>query len=433
LKISFETDKFKYISDDSREAGGDVAFFCSKQNIKYLDSVKKKGAKVLYVDEFKRLLDIDSIKVIGVTGTNGKTTTSAAIYSLLLDLGERAAFQGTRGVFANDEKIADKSLTTPPLLETLYNIKRAKDLGCSYFVMEVSSHAINQGRIEGVDFALKVYTNLTQDHLDYHKTFSEYKRVKESFFGDESKKLINKDAKKIEFNLKNAYSYALDAPATFNILAFRLRDGIDALMRHFDKECTFSSPMYGLFNLYNITAAIASVKLLTDFPLEAICKEVENFAGVGGRMEVVSDDPLIIVDFAHTPDGMEKVLDSMKDRELVVVFGAGGDRDRDKRAKMGVVANRFAKKIYLTNDNPRSEEPMNIIEDIYKGISDKDKTKILPDRREAIKTAIEELESDEVLLVLGKGDEEYQIIADKMLPYDDREVIRELIKENFKA
>jgi UDP-N-acetylmuramoyl-L-alanyl-D-glutamate--2,6-diaminopimelate ligase len=383
------------------------------------------------VQELLDKLSLDDIKIVGITGTNGKTTTAAAIYSILLDFDEKVAFQGTRGVYINDERVEDKSLTTPSIFNTINNLIRAKNAGCKYFIMEVSSHAIDQDRIESLKFALKVFTNLTQDHLDYHKTFEEYAKVKGKFFLDESLKLINKDSKKINFNTKNCYTYALDAPASFNILAYSLKSGITALIKHFDKEESFTSPMLGFFNVYNLLAAIASVKLITKYPLKQICENVEEFAGVSGRMEIVNYDPLVIVDFAHTPDGMDKVLDSMKDKEISVVFGAGGDRDRRKRVMMGRVANRYAKKIYLTNDNPRNEDPKLIIDDIYQGISEREKVKIILDREEAIKSALKELDKNEILFILGKGDESYQEIGVEKIPFDDRVVSIAQIKDIF--
>ena len=180
--------------------------------------------------------------------------------------------------------------------------------------------------------------------------------------------------------------------------------------------------MFGLFNIYNLTAAISAVKLLTDKSLKEIVKEVENFGGVSGRVEVLNREPLIIVDFAHTEDGMKQIFDTFIDKEIIVVFGAGGDRDKTKRRKMGLIANRYAKKIYLTNDNPRSEKPENIIQDILDGIDiarDKD-VKIILDREKAIKTAIKNLIKDEILLILGKGDEEYQIIGDKKISFSEK-------------
>ena len=426
MKISVENQKYKYITDNSKEVDDNTAFLITEQNRKYFD---KSFKHTITPQEFKKIYDLDSIDIIGITGTNGKTTTAAAIYSILLDLGYNVAMQGTRGFFINDEKIEGKSLTTPQISDTLNHLKIAREKKCDYFIMEVSSHAIEQKRIESLNFSLKVFTNLTQDHLDYHKTFKEYKRVKESFFSDDSKKLINKDAAKINFNIKNAFTYALDVPATFNITAYTFKNGMSAAIRHFNEIETFNSNLYGLFNVYNLLAAIASVKLLTSKPLKDICEVVENFAGVSGRMEVISHEPTIIVDFAHTPDGMEKVLDSLKDRDISVVFGAGGNRDKSKRPLMGKVANRFAKKIYLTSDNPRDEEPEKILDDISVGITNKDKLKIIEDRQKAITKAIQELQKDEILLVLGKGDEDYQEVKGKKIKFSDKDVIKKVLNE----
>lgn len=432
MKYPIENQEFQFITDDSSECNAHTAFLQTKQNTTFLENAKENGAShILTVDALKNIYDINEIKIIGITGTNGKTTTAAAIYSLLLDLGKKVAFQGTRGLYVNEERIEEKTLTTPPIFKTLHNLYVAKEKNCEFFIMEVSSHAIVQERMEGLEFGLKVFTNITQDHLDYHKTFDRYLHVKSSFFADDGLKLINKDATKITFNQKNCYTYALDVPASFNILAYSMNDGLTAAIKHFDIQEQFHTPMRGLFNLYNITAAIASVKLLTSFSLVEICAVCENFAGVSGRMEVVSERPLVIVDFAHTPDGMDKVLDSLKDKEISVVFGAGGDRDASKRVMMGRVANRYAKKIYLTNDNPRSEDPLKILEDIDNGIAQKDKVTILPDRKDAIEVAIDELEEDEILLILGKGDEEYQEIGSKKLPFDDRVIAKAILKEKF--
>jgi UDP-N-acetylmuramoyl-L-alanyl-D-glutamate--2,6-diaminopimelate ligase len=307
-------------------------------------------------------------------------------------------------------------------------MKQVLDLGCNYFIMEVSSHAIHQKRIEGITFALKVHTNVTSDHLDYHGTVEEYRRVKSLFFADETPKLLNKDdIKTITYNPVNAQSYGVDEPATFKVQAFSLLHGITAGIKHMREEATFHSPMVGLFNLSNLMAAVGAVEMLTQKPIQEVCDVVQHFAGVAGRMEVVSRDPLVIVDFAHTDDGMYQVLDSIKDRDISVVFGAGGNRDKGKRPRMGAVAGKFAKKIYVTSDNPRDEVPEQILEDILVGLYGKDKVVATPDRRLAIKMALDELEGDEVLLILGKGDEEYQEIKGVKHPFDDREVVRELL------
>jgi UDP-N-acetylmuramoyl-L-alanyl-D-glutamate--2,6-diaminopimelate ligase len=429
VKCPITVDGYDFITDDTNAVDAKTLFLRTSQNQRYYDAMEHKPESI-GVDELIDIWGIKTLKIVGVTGTNGKTTTTAAIYSFLLDLGENPALQGTRGLFAGEERIEEKSMTTPSILETLHNMKQVLDRGCNYFIMEVSSHAIHQNRIEGLDFALKVHTNVTSDHLDYHGTVEEYRRVKSLFFADETPKLLNKDdINSITYNPANAQSYGVDEPATFKVQAFSLVHGITAGIKHMQEEATFHSPMVGLFNLFNLMAAIGSVSMLTGRPIQEICDVVEHFAGVAGRMEVVSRDPLVIVDFAHTDDGMYQVLESIKDRDISVVFGAGGNRDKGKRPRMGAVAGRFAKKIYVTSDNPRDEMPEMILEDILVGLVGKDNVTATPDRRLAIKMALDDLEGDEVLLILGKGDEDYQEIKGVKYPFDDREVVRELLQE----
>ncbi|WP_309499791.1 UDP-N-acetylmuramoyl-L-alanyl-D-glutamate--2,6-diaminopimelate ligase [Sulfurovum sp.] len=427
MKLEFQRDGYRFLSDDTNKLDAQTLFLRTAQNTVYYEKLVSKPATVC-VEEIISFWELEEMKVVGVTGTNGKTTVTAAIYSFLLDLGERPALQGTRGLFAQEKRIEEKSMTTPSILETLHNMKQAKNLGCNYFIMEVSSHAIDQKRIEGLKFALKVHTNVTSDHLDYHGTVEEYRRVKSLFFADESPKLLNKDdIKSITYNPVGAQSYGVDEPATFKVQAFSLLEGITAGIKHLQAEATFHSPMVGLFNLFNLMAAIGSVQMLTGKSLEEICEVVEYFAGVSGRMEVVSRDPLVIVDFAHTDDGMHQVLEAMKDRDISVVFGAGGNRDKEKRPRMGAAAGRYANKIYVTSDNPRDEVPEMILEDILVGLHGKEHVIATPDRRLAIKMALEALEKNEVLLILGKGDEDYQEIKGVKHHFDDREVVRELL------
>jgi len=416
---------FSSITDDSTKCSDTTAFVLTNQNKNYVDSVT---CKIITPSDCLDMLGIKKkIKIIGITGTNGKTTTAAAIYSMLLDLDKKVAFQGTRGCFINEKRYRDKSLTTPPILQTIANIKKAVDKDCEYFIMEVSSHAIDQKRIEGLDFALKIFTNISQDHLDYHGTMDAYIAVKSAFFTDESLKLINKDDGKIRFNRKNCMTYGADNPSTYKVAAYSLKEGVSGVIQKFDKMYDFYSPLHGFFNLYNLVAAISALDMLKVAPMEKICKSIEGFAGVEGRMEVVSSDPLVLVDFAHTPDGMDKVLDALKERNIIVVFGAGGDRDRDKRPKMGNIASRYAKKIIATSDNPRSENPKKIIEDIVAGIKDKSSLHIEVDRREAIKYALDIREENEIIVILGKGDEEYQEINGKKICFDDRKIVREIL------
>ena len=430
MKISFEKKKgYKYICDDTSLLDSTTLFLKTEQNKNYYESMDNKPAFIEPI-ELMILWEIDTMQVVGVTGTNGKTTVTAAIYSFLLDLGEKPALQGTRGLFAQEKRIEEKSMTTPSILETLHNMKQTFELGCKYFIMEVSSHAIDQKRIEGLRFALKVHTNVTSDHLDYHGTVEEYRRVKSLFFADETPKLLNKDdIKNISYNPIGAQSYGVDEPATFKVQAFSLLHGITAGIKHLREEETFHSPMVGLFNLFNLMAAIGSVQMLTGKPIAEVCEVVEHFAGVSGRMEVVSREPLVIVDFAHTDDGMHAVLESMKDRDISVVFGAGGNRDKEKRPRMGAIAGRYANKIYVTSDNPRDEVPEMILEDILVGLRGKDNVTACPDRKLAIKLALDALEEGEVLLILGKGDEDYQEVKGVKHPFDDRAIVRELLRE----
>lgn len=415
------------VTDDSREADAKSAFLATELNKAHWQEAQARGARMIGASALIDALGLRPMEVVGVTGTNGKTTTAAAIYSILLDLGYDAALQGTRGFFIKDEKVEEKSLTTPPALTTIHHMFRAKEAGVEFFVMEVSSHAIAQNRIDGIEFSLKVHTNVTSDHLDYHGTVENYRAIKSSFFQDESRKLINRDENVLTFNPKNAYGYGLENPATYKVMAYTLAGGVSGVLKHFETVVPFETALQGHFNLYNVTAAIAAVHLLTDEDLGEICEMAENFGGVAGRMERVSEDPLIIVDFAHTEDGIRQVLDSLKEKELRVVFGAGGDRDRSKRPKMGAAAASMAKKIYLTSDNPRSEDPRAIIEEIAAGVEDKRKIEKIVDRRAAIEKAIAELQPGEALLVLGKGDETHQQIGEEKIPFDDRAVIREIL------
>jgi len=428
LKIELPNQSYKYVTENSKECDSDTAFVLTTQNEKYLEDAKSNHAhSIIKIEEIAPLFGVDKIKIVGITGTNGKTTTASAIYSFLLDLGYKVAMQGTRGLFMNDTVVEGKSLTTPSVLNTYRHIYQAVEAGCEYFIMEVSSHAIVQKRIEGLDFELKILTNITQDHLDYHKTLGEYISVKNSFFQDEGKKLINKDEDRAAFNIKNTYTYGIENPATYRLMAYSLNDGSSGIIQHFQEIVPFTASLHGFFNLYNLMAAISATHLITDKSLEEVCDVVDNFAGVSGRMEQVCAAPNVIVDFAHTPDGMQQVLNALKEKELLVVFGAGGDRDKSKRPLMGRVAATLAKKVYITSDNPRHEDPDSIVNDILDGIEDKENVVVELNRKKAIEMALDDQEESEVVVILGKGDESHQIIYDERFPFDDREVVRELL------
>ena len=420
----------KIFTDDSQSATQESTFVISKHNEQYVEKAKQNGCiDFIESHELKEYFDFSSIKIIGITGTNGKTTTAAAIYSILLDLGYKVALQGTRGFFINDNRVEKYSLTTPIQLGNFGHIQKAIENKCDFFVMEVSSHAIEQKRIEGLDFELKIHTNITQDHLDYHNTIEEYIAVKNSFFQCDGKKLINKDDKNIKYKMKNTYAYGAENPATFKVSAYSLKNGIHVALQHFSNIVNFSSPMMGYFNVYNLTAAVSAISLVTDMPLQKICDQVEKFGGVSGRMEIVNQNPLIVVDFAHTPDGMEKVFQSFSSYDIITVFGAGGDRDQNKRPLMGKIAEKYSKQIIITSDNPRFEDPDLICKDIIQGCNNKDLIDIELNRKSAIAKSLNYSKNynNPIILILGKGDEEDQIIYDQKFPLNDKKLVEELI------
>lgn len=377
-------------------------------------------------------------QIVGITGTNGKTTTAAMIYSLLLDCGYRVALLGTRGFFINDQCVKPKGLTTPCVLELYENLSLSIQHQCDFFVMEVSSHAIIQERIAGLDFALRILTNITSDHLDYHGSIEEYRAVKNSFLSGMGIKILNADDPYAQCTDSEVFYYGIEKRGHLSVDVYALENGIDAHLSWWRRtkegqekeQCSIDTHLYGKHNLYNALAAITALKILTKKPLDAIALALNNFGGVSGRMEVVSTHPLVIVDFAHTHDGMQQIFESFNKQKISVVFGAGGDRDKTKRPKMGAMAQRYAQKIYLTSDNPRSENPSVIIEDILSGMQKAkggQSIEVYEDRKEAIINALRSLGDDAVLLILGKGDEDYQIIGTRKIHFDDREVVREYL------
>lgn len=421
------------LCDNTAELDENSIFVKTQMNEKYLAQIPQNTAQNLQIiqpNDLKNYLNLTP-KIIGITGTNGKTTTASCIYSMLLTLGFRVMLIGTRGVYMNDEKIAPKGLTTPLLLELYGYINLAGAQNCDYVIMEVSSHAIAQNRIEGIKFALKILSNIQSDHLDFHKNRENYIAVKNSFFADSTMKLINKDCIEARFNVENAYTYAIENTANLKVEAYSIKDGINALISWNDfrtkisEQSAVDSALVGRHNLYNLLCAIASVRLLLQsVPLEAIVDSISEFGGVEGRMQTIHKNPLVVVDFAHTADGMQNIFEAFLGRKINVLFGAGGNRDKSKRPKMGKVAEIYAQKIYLTSDNPRDENPNAIIEEILSGIQKREKVIVDENRKSAIFRALGELKEDEILLILGKGDETFQIIGKQKIPFDDREIVR---------
>lgn len=360
------------IVEDTREIREcQQIFLKTRYNEKYFDN------QLLYItpSQLFRALNLPT-KFVGITGTNGKTTTAFALSYILYRLGYKVATQGTEGFFINLKQVEGRTLTTPTLLTTL---KRAVKYKPDFFIMEVSSHGIAQGRVDGIEWSLKIFTSFSQDHLDYHGSLEEYKRVKESFLADATPKVVLRNTP-INFNRENGIVV-----------------GEGLLERLGDIK------LVGDFNRENLALAVAGALVLTGADLDRIIEIAREFEGVPGRMEVVSTDPMIIVDYAHTPDGMERVLKSMEGRK-VVVFGAGGERDRGKRVKMGEVAGRLAQFVILTNDNPRCEPPSQIFADLVKGLEKVGTPYIIvPNRVEAIKMGVNLVKRWEWLCKREKG------------------------------
>ncbi|WP_169764689.1 UDP-N-acetylmuramoyl-L-alanyl-D-glutamate--2,6-diaminopimelate ligase [Campylobacter mucosalis] len=419
-----------FITDNSLECEPGCFFLLCDTNAKFKDDAILRKASIVNVDRAKELLGIDeNLKIVGITGTNGKTTTAALLAHMLNELGHKTALCGTRGAFIANERIDQKALTTSQILTTLWYMQKATLAKCEYLVMEVSSHAIVQNRIEGLSFALKIFTNISQDHLDYHKSMEEYARVKSSFFDDDTLKLINIDDELIKFNPKKSYTYSLKQSADFAPISYDLKFGINASISALGNVTNINSSLQGEFNLQNLLAALGAVTLLQKPEASKLSSAVKSFNGVEGRVEVVSTNPLVIVDFAHTPDGMQKVLNALRNLSLIVVFGAGGDRDRTKRAKMGAIAQKYARLSIVTSDNPRSENPQDIVDEICSGMDMSRFVLKEVDRREAIRIGLENLKDGEALIILGKGDEDYQEINGIKHHFSDKEVVCELLKE----
>lgn len=392
------------ITDNTQDLDDSKIFLKTAQNSKYADNIQN----FLTPAELLKSLNLKT-KFIGITGTNGKTTTAFVLGYLLHQLGYSVGIQGTEGFYLNGEKKEIKTLTTPPIITTL---KRAVQYEPDFYIMEVSSHAIVQQRAEGIEFTAKILTSFSQDHLDFHKTMEEYKKVKESFLKDDALKVVNG-----KLEIKNEKCKVKSGGYEFNLNCNNLYV--------LDKPIVDDIPMAGEFNKMNFSLALKTASLLTNSSLSTF--NFSFFEGVPGRMEIVSKNPMSIVDFAHTPDGMEKVLSAVEGKKIVV-FGAGGDRDKDKRPLMGEVADKYGDYIIITEDNPRCEKAEDICKEIAKGIKSKP-FEIITDRKEAVKRAVElAKEKGYILMVLGKGDENYIQYCNKKVDYSDREVIKSLIK-----
>ena len=381
----------------------------------------------------------DKMKVIGITGTKGKTTTTYMIKSILEETGHKVGLIGTIEAIIGDKKIP--ACNTTPESYTIHKyFAEMVEAGCDCVVMEVSSHALAQHRVDFCDFNGAVFTNLTQDHLDFHITMNNYFKAKAILFenlvaGDFA--VINKDDEYSERFINavsptvSLYTYGIknDADIKAKDVVFN-HSGASFTCIVKDREYKVNLKMNGMFSVYNVLAALTTA-LALGMDIEKSIKTLEEIGGVAGRFEVIVNKPTVIVDYAHTPDGLENVLKAARDitpsdGRLICLFGCGGDRDATKRPKMGAIAEELADVVIVTSDNPRSEEPQQIITDILAGLKSVNEVIVEPDRELAIKEAHKIARENDVVLIAGKGHEDYQILANETIHFDDREKAREI-------
>jgi len=380
----------------------------------------------------------EKLKLVGVTGTNGKTTIATLLFQLFRDLGYKVGLLSTVQNQINEVIIASTHTTPNPLvLNSL--LAEMVDSGCDYCFMEVSSHAVAQARIEGLDFAGGIFTNLTHDHLDFHKTFDSYLKAKKGFFdglGNKAFALTNIDDKNGMVMLQNTKahkkSYGLKNIADFK--AKIIENHFSGLLLNIDGEEVWFK-MVGSFNAYNLLAVYATA-LLLDQDRTKVLTSLSRLSGAEGRFDyIISSSGIIgIVDYAHTPDAVQNVLSTIQDirkgtEQVITVLGCGGDRDKAKRPVMAQVACDWSNKVILTSDNPRTEVPEQIIRDMEAGVmpQNKKKTLSITDRKEAIRTACHLAKPGDIILVAGKGHEKYQDIGGVKLPFDDKEILIEFL------
>lgn len=423
-------------------ASGATAIVCEnmppslQDGITYLEVADSQEAVAYMAHQF---YDEPSLKVklVGVTGTNGKTTIATVLFKLFTRLGYKCGLVSTVQNQIGDE-IIPSTHTTPDAVSLNALLKQMADAGCSHVFMECSSHAIHQHRITGLQFTGALFSNITHDHLDYHKTFDEYIRVKKSFFDHlpaSAFAISNADDKRGEVMLQNTqaskYMYSLKTVAAFK--GKILENALTGLiMTVNDKEVHFR--LIGEFNAYNLLAVYGAAVCLGE-DSEQVLTALSMLSGAEGRFDYVISGGLIIgiVDYAHTPDALENVLMTIKKlrkghEQIITVVGCGGDRDKTKRPVMAQAACDLSDRVILTSDNPRTEEPEAILKDMEAGLSSSARRKYISivDRKEAIRTAVSYAGPEDIILVAGKGHEKYQDIKGVKYPFDDKQVLQEM-------
>lgn len=455
----------KHITDDSRKVEKGSLFICIKGPVvdghDFAKQACEKGAAVvvcehdLGIDNQLVLSDTHAafaeicgnwfnnpqkkLRIVGVTGTNGKTSICYMLKNIFEHCGYKTGLIGTIQNMIGDEILPAKN-TTPGVFELYSLFAKMVEAGCKYAVMEVSSHSLDQRRVEGIYFAAGIFTNLTQDHLDYHGTMENYFSAKAKLFNECELGIINIDdsyGKQLaeSAGCKIATYSALSNESTFSAKSINYKpSGVDYEMVGFGLIGRIRLNIAGKFSVYNSLAAGVCAKEL-GLPLNDIADALASLSGVKGRAEVVptNNDFTIIIDYAHTPDGLQNVLSTFKEcpkNRLIVLFGCGGDRDKTKRPKMGAIAARLADYVIVTSDNPRTEEPSAIISDILEGMKDiATPYKVIENRVEAIHFAVANAKSGDIIVLAGKGHETYQIIGHDTIHLDEREVIAEALKK----
>lgn len=380
----------------------------------------------------------EKLKIIGVTGTNGKTSVSYMLKAILERCGKKVGLVGTIQNMICDETLPSKN-TTPSAYELQSMFSLMVAAGCEYCVMEVSSHALDQDRIYGINFEAAMFTNLTQDHLDYHITMDNYLKAKKKLFYRCKTAVMNSD---------DRYFGEMSDSLPCRVVTYSIKGNADAVAENivlkpdgteFDYnsaagKCRIKTAVGGKFTPYNAMCAAACAEQL-GMPLEKIAEAFAAMSGVKGRAEVVPTgrDFTVIIDYAHTPDGLENILKTFAECEknrLIVLFGCGGDRDRTKRPKMGAIAAENADYVIVTSDNPRTEKPMSIINDILEGMKNcRVPYEVIENRTEAIKKAVQIAGKGDIIVLAGKGHETYQILKSGTVHLDEREIVAEALKE----
>ena len=436
------TDGHRYFQDAIN--AGAKAFLCEDELNCDLPQILVKSTEQTIAIPSAILYNYPSnyLNLIGVTGTNGKTTVTHLIQHIFENYNQECAIIGTLGYkLSSKDNYKEAKHTTPQAPELQAVLHTIKENSINNVAMEVSSHSLSQNRVGECTFSGAVLTNLTQDHLDYHITMDNYfeakallfQKIKEGGFAviNADDKYAQKFIKKVPENVK-IYTYGIEhinSTLQAKDISFS-SNGASFTCVVDNKEIKINLAMNGMFSIYNVLAAL-TVAYASGFDVEKSAQCISKLHGVAGRFEVIVKEPLVIVDYAHTPDGLENVLNAARKikpqaGKLICLFGCGGDRDATKRPKMGAIAEQIADKVILTSDNPRSENPQQIITDILAGFSSVQDVTVEEDRGEAIKLLKKISNKNDVIVVAGKGHEDYQILADKTIHFDDREEVRKV-------